>query len=67
MKTVRYPAEFKVEAVRQVTKRGHGVVDVVKRLGMSEKAFTSRYALQRIDQTPAVDKLPSSKPSLLAP
>ena len=27
MKRVRYPAEFKAEAVKQVTERGHGVVD----------------------------------------
>ncbi len=37
MKRVRYPAEFKAEAVKQVTERGHGVVDVAKRLGMSDK------------------------------
>ena len=30
MKTVRYTAEFKAEAVKQVTERGHGVMDVVK-------------------------------------
>ena len=39
MKRVRYPAEFKAEAVRQVTERGHGVVDVAKRLGMSDKSL----------------------------
>jgi len=39
MKTVRYPAEFKAEAVRQLTERGHGVVDVAKRLGMSDKSL----------------------------
>jgi transposase len=33
MKRVRYPAEFKTEAVKQVTERGHGVVDVAKRQG----------------------------------
>ena len=27
MKRVRYPAEFKAEAVKQVTERGHGLVD----------------------------------------
>ena len=32
MKRVRYPAEFKAEAAKQVTERGHGVVDVAKRL-----------------------------------
>ena len=36
---VRYPAEFKAEAVKQVTERGHGVVDVAKQLGMSDKSL----------------------------
>jgi transposase len=27
MKRVRYPAQFKAEAVKQVNERGHGVVD----------------------------------------
>ena len=39
MKRVRYPAEFKAEAVKQVTERCHGVVDVAKRLGMSDKGL----------------------------
>ena len=39
MKRVRYPAEFKAEAVKQVTERGHGVVDAAKRLGMSDKSL----------------------------
>jgi transposase len=39
MKRVRYPAEFEAEAVKQVTERGHGVVDVAKRLGMSDKSL----------------------------
>ncbi|BEU95650.1 transposase [Acidovorax sp. DW039] len=39
MKRVRYPAEFKAEAVKQVTERGYGVVDVAKRLGVSDKSL----------------------------
>ena len=39
MKRVRYPAEFKAEAVKQVSERGHGVVEVAKRLGMSDKSL----------------------------
>ena len=39
MKRIRYPAEFKAEAVKQVTERGHGVVQVAKRLGMSDKSL----------------------------
>ncbi len=39
MKRVRYSAEFKAEAVRQVTERAHGVVNVAKRLGMSDRGL----------------------------
>ena len=39
MRRVRYPAEFKAEAVRRVTGRGHGVVDKSTRLGMSDKSL----------------------------
>lgn len=39
MKRVRYPAEFKAEAVKQVIERGYGVVDVAKRLGVSDKSL----------------------------
>ena len=39
MKRVRYPAQFKAEAVKQVAERGHGVVDEAKRLGMSDKSL----------------------------
>ena len=39
MKRIRYPAEFKAEALKQVIERGHGVVDVAKRLGMSDKSL----------------------------
>lgn len=39
MKNVRYTAEFKAEAIKQVTERGHGVVDVSKRLGVSDKSL----------------------------
>ena len=39
MKAVSYPAQFKAEAVRQMTERGHGVVDVAERLGMLDKSL----------------------------
>ncbi len=34
MSSKRYPEEFKIEAVKQVTERGHSALDVVKRLGI---------------------------------
>ena len=39
MKDTRYTAEFKAEAVKQVTERGHGVVEVAHRLGVSDKSL----------------------------
>jgi len=39
MSSRRYTAEFKAEAVNQVTERGHGVVEVAKRLGISDKSL----------------------------
>ena len=35
MSSKRYPEEFKVQAVRQVSERGHSVADVASRLGMT--------------------------------
>ena len=35
MTNKRYPDEFKIEAVRQITDRGHSVADVPKRLDVS--------------------------------
>ena len=41
MRGTRYTAEFKAEAVKQITERGHGVVEVSKRLGISDKSLYS--------------------------
>jgi len=35
MSSKRYTEEFRIEAVRQVTDRGHSVADVASRLGIS--------------------------------
>ena len=39
MRGIRYIAEFKAEAIKQITERGHGVVEVSKRLGVSDKSL----------------------------
>ena len=47
MSNQRFPEEFKVEAVRQVTERGLPVADVAARLGMSAHslyAWIKRYS-----------------------
>jgi transposase len=39
MRNARYTAEFKTEAIKQITERGHGVLEVSKRLGVSDKSL----------------------------
>jgi transposase len=39
MSKQRYPEEFKIEAVRQITERGHKVADVSARLGVSQHSL----------------------------
>ena len=36
MQKAKYTAEFKEEAVRQVTDRGHSIIDVAKRLRIGD-------------------------------
>ena len=39
MRGTRYTAEFKAEAIKQITERGYGVVEVAKRLSISDKSL----------------------------
>ncbi len=39
MSKQRYPEEFKTEAVRQITERGHKVADVSARFGVSQHSL----------------------------
>jgi transposase len=39
MKGIRYTDEFKSEAIKQITERGHDVADVAQRLGVSPKSL----------------------------
>ena len=53
MSTKRYPEEFKIEAVKQVTERGHSAPDVAKRLGVSQPTlyeWIKRYGLPEADR-----------------
>ena len=36
----RYPEEFKIQAVEQVTKQGHSLISVAERLGVSYKSLS---------------------------
>ena len=48
MSNKRYPEEFKIEAVKQVTERGHAVADIANRIGVSQHSlyeWLKRYSL----------------------
>ena len=57
MSTKRYTEEFKVEAVKQVTDRGHPVADVAKRLGM---ANVTRYQWIKFYGKPEAERAEAS-------
>ena len=39
MKGIRYTAEFKAEAIKQISERGYSAVEVAKRLGITDKSL----------------------------
>ena len=52
MKSARYTPEFKAEAIKQITERGHGVLDVSKRLGVSDKSLYLWLKQSRVQAAP---------------
>ena len=53
MSKQRYPEEFKTEAVKQITERGHKVAEVSARLGVSPHSL---YQWIKAHQTPAPER-----------
>ena len=60
MKGIRYTDEFKSEAIKQITERGHDVADVAQRLGISTKSL---YTWKR---EMAVQKFPNANNDVIA-
>jgi transposase-like protein len=59
MSSKRYTEEFKIEAVKQVTERGHGIYSVAARLGithMSLYAWIQRYGDRPAQQASITDQ-----------
>lgn len=59
MSDKRYTEEFKVEAVKQITERGHSVYDVSRRLGVTTHSLYSwrrKYGNAKEPTTPVVDQ-----------
>lgn len=67
MSNKRYPEEFKIEAIKQVTERGHSAPDVAKRFGVSQPTlyeWMKKYALapeERLAQGQPARKAASSQ------
>ena len=74
MKRIRYTEEFKAEAIKQITERGHGVVEVSKRLGISDKSLYAWLRKNKAASAPdatlvdgvnlAVERFEASHPTL---
>ncbi len=56
MKGIRYTAEFKAEAIKQITDRGHDVADVAQRLGVSTKSLYKWIKEADLQKQPALNK-----------
>ena len=58
MSSKRYTEEFKIDAVKQVTERGHGIYSVASRLGITHSslyAWIRRYGDQPVLQETITD------------
>lgn len=59
MSNKRYPEEFKIEAVKQVTDRGHSVAEVASRLGTTTHslyAWIKKYGPEANDYQAKADE-----------
>lgn len=65
MKSARYTPEFKAEAIKQITERGHGVVEVSKRLGVSDKSLYLWLKQSREQTSPNAQDLATLKKELI--
>lgn len=54
MSNKRYPEEFRIEAVKQVTERGHAVAEVASRIGVSQHSlyeWLKRYGVPEAERS----------------
>lgn len=59
MTSKRYTEEFKIEAVKQITERGHAAAEVAARLGVSTFSlyqWVKRYSVPETDRVAAQDQ-----------
>ena len=56
MKGIRYTAEFKAEAIKQITEHDHTATDVAQRLGISTKSLYKWMQEADLNKQPAVSR-----------
>jgi transposase len=59
MSAKRYTEEFKIEAVKQVSERGHPVTEVAARLGVTPHSlyqWIKRYSLPQVEREASKDQ-----------
>lgn len=59
MSTKRFTEEFKIEAVKQITERGHAVAEVASRLGVSTHSlyqWAKRYSIPPAEREASKDQ-----------
>ena len=69
MSSKRYTEEFKIEAVKRVTGRGHPVTDVATRIGFSRYSpyqWAKRYSATRVEKKMPGDRQQAEIPGLKA-
>ena len=66
MKGIRYAAEFKAEAIKQITERHYSIIDVSKRVGIADKTLSRWIKESQKQQSPqAAEDAASLKAELL--
>ena len=54
MKGIRYAAEFKAEAIKQITERHYSIIEVSKRIGIADKTLSRWVKESQKQQNPQV-------------
>ena len=52
MKGIRYAAEFKAEAIKQITERHYSIIEVSKRIGIADKTLSRWLKESQYAQSP---------------
>ena len=66
MKGIRYAAEFKAEAIKQITERHYSIIEVSKRIGIADKTLSRWVKESQKQQSPqAAEDAASLKTALL--